>query len=215
VGIAVGVLALSPWVALNVGRFDRTTTLSSNLGLTLASANCDSTWYGSRIGYWSFWCAQAAGTDASLAHRDPSVVDAAARRQALDYIGDHRGRLPAVAAARVGRVLGIWRPVQGIGLDQAEGRPRPVAAMGLGAWWLAAGLSVVGVAALRRAGIPSFPAVAPIVVMLVGVLTAFASTRYRASAEPAVVVLAAAGAVHLSGLLARHRRPAVPPPQPA
>ena len=56
-------------------------------------------------------------------------------------------------------------------------------------------LSTVGVAALRRAKIPSWPAIAPVVVMLIGVATAFASTRYRASAEPAMVILAAAGAV--------------------
>jgi 4-amino-4-deoxy-L-arabinose transferase-like glycosyltransferase len=215
-GVAVGVLALSPWVALNLGRFDRTTTLSSNVGLTLASANCDSTWYGNRIGYWSFWCAQSAGTAASLAGEDPSVVDATARTEALSYVSDHRGRAPAVVAARVGRVLGVWRPVQGIGLDQAEGRPRPVAAAGLGAWWLAAGLAVVGVAALRRTGIATLPAVVPVVVMLVGVATAFASTRYRASAEPAVVVLAAAGAIHLTNLLAARRHPPpAPGPEPA
>lgn len=91
---------LVPWMAFNLARFDEPTTLSSNVGLTLASANCDSTWYGPRIGYWSFWCAESAGTNASLAGGDPSAVDAEARAQALTCIADHRERLPVVVAAR-------------------------------------------------------------------------------------------------------------------
>ena len=60
--------------------------------------------------------------------------------------------------------------------------------------------------------------------MLIGVLSAFASTRYRASAEPAMVVLAAAGAVSLLDLafarLARRtttaaETPPAEPPAPA
>ena len=187
---AVGVAALVPWMAFNLARFDEPTTLSSNVGLTLASANCDSTWYGPRIGYWSFWCAESAGTNASLGGGDPSAVDAEAREQALTYIADHRERLPAVVAARLGRVSGLWRPWQQVRFDVIEGRPDWLAAAGMGTWWLTLALAVVGVAALRRRQIPSLPAVLPVAVVLIGVVTAFASTRYRASAEPAMVVLA-------------------------
>ncbi|MBX3284432.1 MAG: glycosyltransferase family 39 protein [Actinobacteria bacterium] len=215
---AVGVAALVPWMAFNLARFDEPTTLSSNVGLTLASANCDSTWYGPRIGYWSFWCAEAAGTNATLSGGDPSAVDAEARRQALDYIGDHQDRLPAVVAARLGRISGLWRPWQQVRFDVIEGRPGWIAAAGMGTWWLVLALAAVGVAALRKRGIPSLPALLPVTVVLIGVVTAFASTRYRASAEPAMVVLAAAGAVHLSRLTAGRwlrGRAATPPTRPA
>ncbi|WP_421118385.1 hypothetical protein ACE2AJ_13395 [Aquihabitans daechungensis] len=195
--LAVGIGALVPWMAFNLARFDEPTTLSSNVGLTLASANCDSTWYGPNIGYWDFSCAKAAGTEASLGGGDPSAVDAAARAEALEYISDHRGRLPAVLAARLARVAGVWSPRELVQIDVVEDRPVRVAQSGVALWWLVLGLAVVGVAALRRARIPSWPALAPVVAMLVGVLSAFASTRYRASAEPAMVVLAAAGAVSL------------------
>ncbi len=214
---AVGVAALVPWVTFNLARFDEPTTLSSNVGLTLASANCDSTWYGPRIGYWSFWCAKAAGTDASLGGGDPSAVDAEAREQALTYLAEHRERLPAVVAARLGRVSGLWRPWQSVRFDVIEGRPGWLAAAGMGTWWLTLALAVVGVAARRGRRIPSLPAVLPVVVVLIGVVTAFASTRYRASAEPAMVVLAAAGAVHLSGVTAARwltARAATPPDRP-
>lgn len=197
VGLAAGLLALAPWIGFNLARFDQTTTLSSNLGLTLASANCDSTWYGPTIGYWDFTCAQAAGVQVGLTGGDPSEVDAAARKEALTYIADHKGRLPAVLTARLLRVSGVWSPAQQVRIDVAEGRPERVAQSGVVLWWLVAGLAIWGVVVLRRAGIATWPAVAPVLVMLVGVMTAFASTRYRASAEPAVVVLAAAGAVAL------------------
>ncbi len=150
----MGIAALVPWMAFNLARFDQPTTLSSNLGLTLASANCDSTWYGPRIGYWSFWCAEAAGTNASLGGGDPSAVDAEAREQALTYIGDNRDRLPAVVAARLGRVSGLWRPGQQVRFDVIEGRPGWLAAAGMGTWWLTLALAAVGVAALRRAQDP-------------------------------------------------------------
>ncbi len=196
-GLAAGVGALVPWMAFNLARFDRPTTLSSNLGLTLASANCDGTWYGPNIGYWDFSCAEAAGTEAALTGGDPSQVDAAARSEALDYIRAHRSRLPAVLAARVARAAGAWSPRELVAIDVVEGRPVRIAQSGVALWWLVLGLAIVGVAALRRARIPTWPALAPVVAMLIGVLSAFASTRYRASAEPAMVVLAAAGTVSL------------------
>ncbi len=197
IGVAAGLGALLPWIAFNLARFDQPTTLSSNVGLTLASANCDSTWYGPNIGYWDFSCAEAAGTVEVLTGGDPSEVDAAARREALRYIGDNKGRLPAVLAARVARTAGIWDPRHQVQIEVIEHRPEPVARAGVTLWWLVLVLAGLGIAALRRARIPSWPAVAPVVAVLIGVVSAFASTRYRASAEPAMVVLAAAGAVAL------------------
>lgn len=197
VGLAIGIAALVPWMAFNLARFDKPTTLSSNLGLTLASANCDSTWYGPNIGYWDFHCAEAAGTRAQMTGGDPSEVDAEARSEALHYIADNRGRAPAVLAARMARVTGLWSPSEQVQIDVIEHRPKRVAQSGVAMWWLVMVLAGFGVVALRRAEIPSWPAVAPVVVMLIGVATAFASTRYRASAEPAMVILAASGAVLL------------------
>ena len=97
----------------------------------------------------------------------------------------------------MGRITGVWSPSEQVQIDIIEYRPKRVAQSGVALWWLVLALAAVGVAALRKAKIPSWPAVAPVVVMLIGVATAFASTRYRASAEPAMVILAAAGAVAL------------------
>jgi 4-amino-4-deoxy-L-arabinose transferase-like glycosyltransferase len=197
VGIAAGLVALLPWALFNLARFEQPTTLSSNVGLTLASANCDTTWYGPNIGYWDFTCAQAAGAPSGLTGGDASSIDADARAEALEYIADNRGRLPAVLSARLLRVTGLWSPSEQVQYDEIEYRPLRIAQTGVAMWWLVLALAAAGVAALRRAGIPSWPAAAPVAVMLIGVLSAFASTRYRASAEPAMVILAAAGAVRL------------------
>ncbi|MFN8017094.1 MAG: glycosyltransferase family 39 protein [Acidimicrobiales bacterium] len=205
IGLVAGIVVLLPWTAFNLSRFDRPTTLSSNLGLTLASANCDTTWYGPTIGYWDFTCAQAAGNRASLTGGDPSDVDAEARSEALGYVGDHAGRLPAVLAARTMRTAGLWSPRQQVELDVLEGRPTRVAQSGVTLWWATAACAVVGLVAMRRRGLPTWPAVASVLAMWLGVLTAFASTRYRASAEPAVVVLAAAGIVAMVDARARAR----------
>lgn len=214
VGLAAGIGALMPWMAFNLSRFDQPTTLSSNLGLTLASANCDSTWYGPAIGYWDFTCAQAAGVESTLAGGDPSEIDAAARSEAIAYISEHRGRAPAVLAARLARVSGVWSPSEQVEIDVVEHRPEKVAQSGVTLWWLVLVLAVVGVGALRRARIPSWPAVVPVIVMVIGVLSAFASTRYRASAEPAMVILAAAGAVSLLDRWWARRSTAAPGPEP-
>ncbi len=72
IGIGMTLIGLLPWSAFNLGRFEDTTTLSSNFGLTMASANCDTSYYGPRIGYWSFWCAESRGTRASLEGGDQS-----------------------------------------------------------------------------------------------------------------------------------------------
>lgn len=119
--------------------------------------------------------------------------------------------MPAVAAARIGRISGLWRPLQQTTFDIVEGRPRPVAFAGLTTYWLVAGLAVAGVVRLRHLGIPTFPALGPPAVVLVAVLTAFASTRYRASCEPALVVLAAVGveaALAAAGARSHRRHPA-------
>ena len=43
--------------------------------------------------------------------------DAQARKQATDYMRDHKRRLPVVAAARVGRIWHVYRVGQGIDFD--------------------------------------------------------------------------------------------------
>jgi hypothetical protein len=158
------------------------------MGPTLDVANCDETFSGPALGAWSFGCATEIASD------DRSVLDKVTREEAVDYVSEHRDRLPAVVSARFGRAWGLYAPIQNLELDNFfENRPLPAAKVGLGMYYLAVVASVVGVVALRRRGVPSFPLTVWLINVAVTVVVFYGSTRFRAPAEPALVLLAAAG----------------------
>jgi hypothetical protein len=47
---------VAPWAIYNLTRFDNPVTLSTGFGITLANTNCDDTYHGPGLGYWSFRC---------------------------------------------------------------------------------------------------------------------------------------------------------------
>src|SRR4051794_5701327 len=54
---AVAVMSLvimGPWVGYNLTRFEHRVLLSNGLGATLQGGSCDTTFYGSDIGYWAY-----------------------------------------------------------------------------------------------------------------------------------------------------------------
>lgn len=53
---AISVLVTAPWVVRNLTAFNNRVTLSTGLGITLANTNCDDTYYGPGLGFWSFRC---------------------------------------------------------------------------------------------------------------------------------------------------------------
>lgn len=206
--LAVGALAVAvvvgPWVVANLVRFDRPATLSTQLGTTLAHAYCDDTFHGEHLGWWSYPCA----AHVPVPPGDTSHADAAYREHALDYLADNVDRLPVVIPARVGRTFGAWDPFQQAQLDRVEGRPEGVAIAGALLWYPTAALAIAGWIALRRRGwawADLAPLWAPIACVLVTVVVFYGTTRFRALAEPAFVVLAAA-ALTTRSLSSRARR---------
>src|SRR5258706_8969507 len=91
-------LPIAPWAIYNSTRFERPVLLSTNGGPTIAGANCDETYFGRGIGFWSYDCATA-----DLPAGDASTVSAGMRRRAIDYARHHVTRLPLVVAARESR----------------------------------------------------------------------------------------------------------------
>lgn len=205
-GLAVAATAvvIAPWVIYNMARFQEPATLSTQMGPTLEAANCDDTYAGPALGSWSVRCATQWGD------RDRSVLDGVTRRKALDYIGDHRSRLPAVVTARLTRTLALGHVDSQVHFDKfAEGRPLGASWAGVAMFYAVAVAAVAGAVILRRRGVPSFPLTSAVVNVLITVVVFYGSTRFRAPAEPALVLLAAVAVDALIGRLAR------PAPAPA
>ncbi|MET0143690.1 MAG: glycosyltransferase family 39 protein [Ilumatobacteraceae bacterium] len=191
-------VTLLPWTIYNVARFDRTVLLSTNDGTTLLGANCDSTYYVD-IGGWDISCLAPVPTDDTV---DASVRSLARRDIAVDYIGDHLGRLPIVVAARVGRFADVYALRSLVALDTGEEKAAWAVWAGIAMWWVLAVAAVLGWAALRRPGEGSpdraaarWWLVVPVAGVLLTTVLFYGAHRIRAPAEPVVVVLAAAGVV--------------------
>jgi 4-amino-4-deoxy-L-arabinose transferase-like glycosyltransferase len=211
-GLLAMLIVIAPWIGYNMTRFRHPVYLSSQFEPLLASANCDAVYYGSTTGYFSIPCARAIATREHLTiDTDQSQQAVVFRREALDYIRHHRGRLPTVVAARLGRVLGVFRPSQQLLIDEyVDGREAPVARATLFGFYLLMLLSIAGAITLRRRReIPLFPLLAVPAVVLVTVAVTYGNTRFRAPAEIVLAVLAAvaidAAATKLAGRRPRGR----------
>ena len=204
-------VTIAPWTLYNVGRFDRPVLLSTNDGTTLLGANCDTTYYDD-IGGWDIRClAPVPTTDA----QDASERSVERRDIAVDYIGDHVGRLPVVVVARGRtdarplrpRLPGRARPRRGEGRVGGVGRHRHV--LGARAWPRSSGGGPSGVptTAPERSR-ARWWLVVPLAAVLVTTVLFYGAHRIRAPAEPVLVVL---GAVGLLVVRDRRRRPDVQP----
>ncbi len=189
-GVAAASVVVAPWIAYNLARFDDPVLLSHGDGGVLLGANCDETYSGPRIGSWYGFCAPF--TDPARVE-DQSTVASARRDRALDYVGDHLGRVPVVAAARVGRVWSVYRPFQGSGISDGEERPGWVSRTGWAMLWLLVVPAVAGAIELRRRRVTLVPLIAPIAIVTVVAALFYGAVRFRAPAEVSLVVLAAVG----------------------
>lgn len=213
-------LVMTPWLVRNLVTFDKPVFLSTGFGITLASANCDTTYHGDLLGWWSLKCV------AAPVHGDVSDRDAEYRKRGLDYIGAHLNRFPVVVAARIGRMWELyhpgspWGPVhldQKIALDFIEGRAIYASRIALAQYYLLMPFAIGGVVVLWRRKVTIAPFIAlPVISTFAGVI-AFGNTRYRAPAEIAIVGLSAVAidaTLTALGRRWRQRGPAAAEPVP-
>ena len=191
--LAATTLVIGPWCVYNLTRFERPTLLSTGFGLALDSSACDAAFYGPFTGYWSRDCVLAAAARSGLPEdADRSVLEAAHRKDATEYLRAHLSRLPVVMLARVGRTTGLFQLRQQAALDSfVGGRERWFAWT---AWWsffAAALLAIAGGVVLRRRRVPVFPLASLPVLVVITTAVFFGLVRYRAIAEVSLVVLAA------------------------
>ncbi|OWY62274.1 hypothetical protein B7486_59315, partial [cyanobacterium TDX16] len=128
--------------------------------------------------------------------------DVPAAEAARAYYRDHQGELPKVLAARIARVWGVWPDVQQtVDLDaDVENRGRAASWAGQLAYWALLPLGVVGLVAMWRRRQSVLPVLALAGVVTFAAVITFGVTRYRATFEPALVLVAAVG---LDALLRR------------
>ena len=194
-GVATPILVIAPWSIYNATRFDDPVLLSTQIDPLLASANCDTTYSGDLQGYYDINCAiQVAQRERIDPYADQSVQGNVYRREAFDYVGDHLGDVPKVVVTRLLRIVGLYEPERYIRMDDfVEGRDSWVARSGLYSFYVVAATAIAGIVVLRRRrDVALFPLLAPIAVVIVTVIVTYASTRFRAAAEPTLCVLAAA-----------------------
>ena len=190
----VSILVMGPWVVRNLTTFEEPTIFGSSFGIILAYGNCDATYHGSHLGYWDDAC--------SLKDYSPkleeSVVDKLARQKGLDYIKAHKGRVPVVVAARVGRLWEVFRPTQNVQFNEdIEQRGHVTSWAILVSFYLLIPFAIAGLVIMRRRRIPIFPMVAIAASVTITSALAYPITRYRASFDAIVPVLAAVAIVTL------------------
>ncbi len=194
--LVVVVAIIAPWVGYNLTRFHHPVYMSNGLGGVTLVGNCNDTYYGPYLGYWSPTCGGTLATDLS---GDESDREARWREHGLHYLQTHLGRFPVVAAARAGRMWELFPltdPGQNTSLNGAlEGRGVGASQLAVWQYIVLAPLGIAGLVLLRRrrrmiwpfltiAGLATFTAV-----------TSFGITRYRIPVDVVLPILAAVALV--------------------
>lgn len=182
----IAAVLLAPWVGRNLAIFEEPTFLAVGPGYVLELGNCDDTYSGPLLGYWSAGC-----DSGDWPEGDESTIGAHKLAIARGYIFDHLSEQPKVVAARVGRLLGLFRPFQTADYDVFfERRIERFVAAGVWLHWLLSAAALWGVVLLRRRGESLWPTLAMVAVAAWTAALTFGVTRYRIAADVAVVVLA-------------------------
>jgi 4-amino-4-deoxy-L-arabinose transferase-like glycosyltransferase len=188
-GIGVAALVVAPWVGYNLTRFHHPVYLSSQFEGTLAGANCADTYSGPYLGLISSTC--LGGVNPFADQSDRAIIFS---HRAFDFIAHHKSRVPLVAAARVGRVLGVYRPGNQLLFDHGyEGRERGIARAALVNTYLFEIGAIAGFFLWRRRDVPRWPLVVLPAVTVFTVAMTYGTNRFRASAEVSLAVLTAVG----------------------
>jgi 4-amino-4-deoxy-L-arabinose transferase-like glycosyltransferase len=189
VALGVVIVVTGPWVGYNLARFDRPETLSSGLGQTVYASNCRDTYYGPEIGYLSLHCLLSSP---KFSPADESVQDERFRNLATEYAADHKGQVPFVVFARLGRTFGFYAPVDQLRADARDNhREMALSVIGLVVFYATVLGSVYGGIALRRRRVPLFPLLAPIATVAIATVLTYGQTRFRAAADVSLVLLTA------------------------
>jgi 4-amino-4-deoxy-L-arabinose transferase-like glycosyltransferase len=189
--VVTATIVLAPWLVRNLTGFSRPVLFSTNGDEVLGVANCPPTYHTPAfLGYWFIGCV---GQPYDFA--DEAKSTSADRRRGLHYMRRHLDRfLGTVMWARLGRVADVYRPFENARYSASEGRRENVAIAGVFMYWACLPFALVGGIVLwRRSRTAVLILLAPCLVVVVTAIYAFGAERFRAIAEPTVIVLTAVG----------------------
>jgi 4-amino-4-deoxy-L-arabinose transferase-like glycosyltransferase len=173
---------LTPWTIRNATTFHAFTLISHNDSTVLAGANCGPAYHGADMGAWRFDCISKR-TKVSEAKQA-----AVWRREGVDYIRDHAGRLAAVVPVRILRTWDLWQPRRQV--MYAESQARWAAKAGVVAYFLLLPAAIAGAFLLRRRRAELMILAVPAVLATLQSGAGYGNPRFRHAAEPVIVVLA-------------------------
>lgn len=196
---AVALLSLAavllPWYVFNLARFNNLTLASVGTGSVLLNGSCEGAYYGDELGSHDLRCF---GPEANLdvaavlfgqPGSDESDADLAFRRIGSRYVAANAQRLPVVAAARLGRMWDLYRPVNtAFRADKIEARGPVAPYVGMVVTWFLLPAGAAGLVLLWRRRVPISPLVGPIVMVCIMTVVSFGLTRYRVPADIALVI---------------------------
>jgi 4-amino-4-deoxy-L-arabinose transferase-like glycosyltransferase len=187
-GLGTVALVLAPWVIRNAIEVHDATVSTVSANGVVAAANCPATYSGPGLGSWSYPCMKP-----GLGfHMSEATYSAKMRRKGTRYALDHVDRWPVVAAARVGRVWGIWNPTDLVPREAQESRNKSWQYV---AWPISLGTLVLGLIGFRVLAVQHRPIamlVAPVAMATAIALLTYGNSRFRTAAEPVLLIGTAA-----------------------
>lgn len=178
----------------------------TSFGLTALAGNCPSAQRaGPLIGWKSYPCIGLGDPD------DPEVQRWAASRRPrpllVEYVREAGpARVVGVSTIKVLRANGLFAPDLTVRLQEQDARwPAGIFTWTLWWWWFLLATAIGGFALIRRAGSSLVPLLAPVVVANAAIFVTWGNPRYRAMAEPSLIVAAACLLAALSGRLLAQR----------
>lgn len=204
-GAALGLILLVvvPWVVRNQQQVGETSIATISSSGTIAGANCPMTYSGPEIGLWTLACMNAPRQQVL---REASW-DREARQQGIDYVTGHLSEVPIVVAIRELRTAGLYHPFSQAHFESLEGRDETWQKVGWAVWLPVFALAAVGVVQMVRIGREAVPLLAVIGSTILVVAVSYGNQRFRATAEPALLVAAALALVRWVPALRRRVTP--------
>jgi 4-amino-4-deoxy-L-arabinose transferase-like glycosyltransferase len=200
---AAVIVTMVPWAAYNSARFHTPVLFGTSNGMTVVVTNCPFTYFGAHIGFQDERCVKLIDGTGKITGKNEATRDDQYLQIGRDYIRGHLSRLPVVIAAREGRLWSVFNVGQQMHIDTGRNTSIKVIEAGYLMYWLLVPAAVLGVVVLRRRRVTLVPLVALIGAVTAGAAASYGFTRFRASAEVAIVLLAA---VAIDAVLRRRAR---------